>query len=144
MLPFISFASAPWHWRQNCAVWLLFDVPLAAYMQHYSPREHRGSILAASNFLTFGGILIASLAFGVMRLPVGAGSLENLDAQLANQPEARPLANQLWTEMQDQRARGDFIDVDALMEEHPNHAALEQPPYEAFPNDVHDFRWLAR
>ncbi len=42
----------------------LFDVPLAAYMQHYSPPEHRGSILAASNFLTFGGILIASLAFG--------------------------------------------------------------------------------
>jgi acyl-[acyl-carrier-protein]-phospholipid O-acyltransferase/long-chain-fatty-acid--[acyl-carrier-protein] ligase len=48
----------------------LFDVPLAAYMQHYSPREHRGSILAASNFLTFGGILLASLAFGVMRAPV--------------------------------------------------------------------------
>jgi acyl-[acyl-carrier-protein]-phospholipid O-acyltransferase/long-chain-fatty-acid--[acyl-carrier-protein] ligase len=107
----------------------LFDVPLAAYMQHYSPREHRGSILAASNFLTFGGILIASLAFGVMRLPVGAGSLENLDAQLADQPEARPLANQLWDEMQAQRARGDFIDVDALMEEHPNHSAIVHDVY---------------
>ncbi len=39
----------------------LFDVPLAAYMQDRSPPEHRGSILAASNFLTFGGMLIASV-----------------------------------------------------------------------------------
>ena len=23
VLPFISFDSPPWHWRQNCAVWLL-------------------------------------------------------------------------------------------------------------------------
>jgi len=30
----------------------LFDVPLASYMQDRSPPEHRGSILAASNFLT--------------------------------------------------------------------------------------------
>jgi hypothetical protein len=27
--PFDSFASPPWHWRQNCAVWLLPAVPLA-------------------------------------------------------------------------------------------------------------------
>ena len=31
----------------------LFDVPLAAFMQHRSPHESRGAILAASNFLTF-------------------------------------------------------------------------------------------
>ena len=35
-------------------------MPLAAFMQDRSPPEHRGSILAASNFLTFGGMLLAS------------------------------------------------------------------------------------
>jgi acyl-[acyl-carrier-protein]-phospholipid O-acyltransferase/long-chain-fatty-acid--[acyl-carrier-protein] ligase len=49
----------------------LFDVPLASYMQDRSPHEHRGAILAASNFLTFGGMLIASLIYGVLRHPVG-------------------------------------------------------------------------
>ncbi len=48
----------------------LFDVPLAAYMQHYSKPKQRGSILAASNFLTFGGMLIAALGFGAMRTEV--------------------------------------------------------------------------
>lgn len=47
----------------------LFDVPLEAYMQHRSPRDKRGSILAANNFLTFAGILAASVLFGVLRLP---------------------------------------------------------------------------
>lgn len=47
----------------------LFDVPLAAYMQDRSPPEHRGSILAASNFLTFGGMLIASVVFWALRSP---------------------------------------------------------------------------
>src|SRR6185295_10155531 len=31
----------------------LFSVPLDAAMQHWSPRESRGSILAANNFMTF-------------------------------------------------------------------------------------------
>jgi acyl-[acyl-carrier-protein]-phospholipid O-acyltransferase/long-chain-fatty-acid--[acyl-carrier-protein] ligase len=47
----------------------LFDVPLAAYMQDRSPPEHRGSILAASNFLTFGGMLVASGVFWLLRSP---------------------------------------------------------------------------
>ncbi|QEG35327.1 acyl-[ACP]--phospholipid O-acyltransferase [Bythopirellula goksoeyrii] len=38
----------------------LFNVPLAAYMQRYSLRKNRGSILAACNFLTFGGMLVTS------------------------------------------------------------------------------------
>ncbi len=38
----------------------LFNVPLAAYMQRYSQRRNRGSILAACNFLTFSGMLITS------------------------------------------------------------------------------------
>ena len=46
-------------------VWLgvsagLFDVPLEAFLQHRSPRETRGTLLAASNFVTFLGILGAS------------------------------------------------------------------------------------
>jgi acyl-[acyl-carrier-protein]-phospholipid O-acyltransferase/long-chain-fatty-acid--[acyl-carrier-protein] ligase len=53
----------------------LFDVPLAAYMQDRSPPEHRGSILAASNFLTFGGMLIASLGYWILRRPVDGSAL---------------------------------------------------------------------
>lgn len=48
----------------------LFDVPLAAFMQDRSPPEHRGSILAASNFLTFGGMLLASIGYWLLRRPV--------------------------------------------------------------------------
>ena len=47
----------------------LFDVPLAAFMQDRSPPEHRGAILAASNFLTFSGMLIASCAYWLLRVP---------------------------------------------------------------------------
>lgn len=47
----------------------LFDVPLAAFMQDQSPPEHRGAILAASNFLTFSGMLIASVAYWLLRVP---------------------------------------------------------------------------
>jgi acyl-[acyl-carrier-protein]-phospholipid O-acyltransferase/long-chain-fatty-acid--[acyl-carrier-protein] ligase len=47
----------------------LFDVPLAAFMQDRSPREHRGAILAASNFLTFGGMVVASLGYWALRVP---------------------------------------------------------------------------
>jgi acyl-[acyl-carrier-protein]-phospholipid O-acyltransferase/long-chain-fatty-acid--[acyl-carrier-protein] ligase len=48
----------------------LFSVPLDAYMQRYSDPKSRGSILAASNFLTFAGILAASLLFAVLRFPL--------------------------------------------------------------------------
>jgi acyl-[acyl-carrier-protein]-phospholipid O-acyltransferase/long-chain-fatty-acid--[acyl-carrier-protein] ligase len=48
----------------------LFSVPLEAYLQHRSPRQSRGSILAAANFLTFSGICLASLLFAVLRMPV--------------------------------------------------------------------------
>ena len=41
----------------------LFDVPLAAYVQHRSPVEKRGAILAASNFLTFSGMAVIAVLF---------------------------------------------------------------------------------
>ncbi|MCC7475377.1 MAG: MFS transporter [Pirellulales bacterium] len=53
----------------------LFDVPLAAFMQDRSPPEHRGAILAASNFLTFGGMLTASVLYWFLRLPVNGEAL---------------------------------------------------------------------
>src|SRR5262245_2404976 len=48
----------------------LFNVPLEAYLQDRSPRESRGRILAASNFLTFSGVCIASFLFAAFRTPV--------------------------------------------------------------------------
>jgi len=51
----------------------LFDVPLAAYMQHRSPAESRGSVLAASNFITFSGILVTAVLFSVLRAPLETG-----------------------------------------------------------------------
>ena len=47
----------------------LFNVPLAAYIQRFSPTKQRGSILAAANFLTFAGMLIASGAYWLMCSP---------------------------------------------------------------------------
>ncbi len=51
----------------------LFNVPLAAYMQHRSPPESRGSVLAASNFLTFFGILLTAVLFLGLRAPLRGG-----------------------------------------------------------------------
>ena len=45
----------------------LFNVPLAAFLQHRSPKQSLGSILAAGNFLTFSGIIILSLMFGYLK-----------------------------------------------------------------------------
>ncbi len=56
----------------------LFDVPLESYMQHRSPPDQRGSVLAATNFLVFGGVLIAALLFGFLRRPASEGSLDNI------------------------------------------------------------------
>lgn len=51
----------------------LFQVPLAAYLQHRSPRELRGSILAATNFLSFSGMLLMSFAFFGLRYETVSG-----------------------------------------------------------------------
>jgi acyl-[acyl-carrier-protein]-phospholipid O-acyltransferase/long-chain-fatty-acid--[acyl-carrier-protein] ligase len=48
----------------------LFSVPLEAYMQHRSPADRRGSILAAMNFLVMFGVLIMSMLYAVLRVPV--------------------------------------------------------------------------
>jgi acyl-[acyl-carrier-protein]-phospholipid O-acyltransferase/long-chain-fatty-acid--[acyl-carrier-protein] ligase len=101
----------------------LFDVPLASYMQHYSPQDRRGSVLAASNLLTFGGMLIAALAFGVMRLPTYEGSLENVTRELGDDAESRQLAVQTWEEFRRKEASGESYDIEAIVEELPEHEA---------------------
>lgn len=51
----------------------LFEVPLASFLQHRSPPNQRGSILAATNLLTFMGILLVSWLFWLLRIPVEKG-----------------------------------------------------------------------
>ncbi len=48
----------------------LFSVPLEAFMQHRSPRKQRGAILAAANFLVFGGVFLSALLYAVLRAPI--------------------------------------------------------------------------
>jgi acyl-[acyl-carrier-protein]-phospholipid O-acyltransferase/long-chain-fatty-acid--[acyl-carrier-protein] ligase len=45
----------------------LFDVPLETVLQHRSPAEFRGTLLAASNFVSFAGILSTSGLLYVMQ-----------------------------------------------------------------------------
>ena len=47
----------------------LFNVPLLAYMQRYSSTQHRGAILAACNFLVFGGMLVSLGLFHIITSP---------------------------------------------------------------------------
>ncbi len=44
----------------------LFDIPLESFLQHRSDVQSRGSIIAASNFITFSGILIVTGLFYLM------------------------------------------------------------------------------
>jgi 1-acyl-sn-glycerol-3-phosphate acyltransferase len=103
----------------------LFDVPLASYMQHNSPRDKRGSVLAASNLLTFGAMLLAAVIFTAMRAPVYEGSLQNVTAELTD-PTDIEFAQTLWDEMRADMAADRPIHLDALAEEQdvPERAAI--------------------
>lgn len=52
----------------------LFDVPLEAYLQEQSPPARRGTVLASTNMLVFVGMLLASVVYYALRVPVGAES----------------------------------------------------------------------
>ncbi|MAT71231.1 MAG: acyl-[ACP]--phospholipid O-acyltransferase [Planctomycetaceae bacterium] len=106
----------------------LFDVPLAAYMQHFSPQKNRGSILAASNFLTFGGILVASVAFWALRLPTAPSDLGRVTTQLQS-PADVALAEEVWDGMRAAKRRGEKVDVAAFMQAHPEHEQLVEAVY---------------
>jgi acyl-[acyl-carrier-protein]-phospholipid O-acyltransferase / long-chain-fatty-acid--[acyl-carrier-protein] ligase len=49
----------------------LYDIPLLAFMQENSPKQSRGRILAAYNFLAFSGMFLASGVFGVLAGTLG-------------------------------------------------------------------------
>ncbi len=51
----------------------MFDVPLEAYLQEQSPPAKLGTVLASTNMLVFTGMLVASIAYYGLRVPVGAG-----------------------------------------------------------------------
>ena len=106
----------------------LFDVPLAAFMQDRSPPEHRGSILAASNFLTFGGMLIASVVYWLLR---AAGRSASNFHSATNLPALRPrhrarvhLHRRADPAGDDQVPR---LAADALVLPHPRLPAREHP-----------------
>ncbi len=110
----------------------LFDVPLAAYMQHNSPTDRRGSILAASNFMTFGGMLLASLAFDVMRMPTEPGTLDSLQAVYASEPATQELATQMWTRLAAAQTTDLPLDVIGLVHEFPQHEGLAREVFQEF------------
>ena len=51
----------------------LFEVPLTAFLQHHSPRENLGAILAATNLLTFFGMLLMNGLFMGLRMETAEG-----------------------------------------------------------------------
>ena len=55
-----------------------FDVPLQAFLQHRSPPQSRGSILAAYNFIAFSGMLLAGGIFWVLSEVLGLSRPANL------------------------------------------------------------------
>jgi acyl-[acyl-carrier-protein]-phospholipid O-acyltransferase/long-chain-fatty-acid--[acyl-carrier-protein] ligase len=59
----------------------MFDVPLEAYLQEQSPSKRRGTILAATNLLVFTGMLLASVAYYGLRVPVGASETPLVSAR---------------------------------------------------------------
>ncbi len=59
-----------------------FDVPLASYLQHNSPLDRRGAILAAANFMTFSGIALMAVLYAALTYGFESGSLNNLSSTL--------------------------------------------------------------
>ena len=54
----------------------LFNIPLEAFLQHHSPVQQRGIILAASNFVTFSLILASAGVFYVLQKVLGLSASE--------------------------------------------------------------------
>jgi len=71
----LYFWSCVWLFGLGTAAGL-FNIPLEAYLQHRSPPQQRGTILAAANFLTFAFILAASGIFLVLSKSLGLSADE--------------------------------------------------------------------
>ncbi len=64
---------ADYRWICGCLLVLgigggLYDIPMVTYIQKMSPENSRGRILAAANFLTFGGMLLSSGVFYLLSI----------------------------------------------------------------------------
>ena len=114
--------TAPFVWACLFLVGLgfsagLFDVPINAYMQQRSPREYRGSILAASNFLTFSGVVLVALLFNAMRNDYSPGSLGNVEIAPIGETEQQAIGNvvkeysQIWQASLDQEQIKTHLDA---------------------------------
>jgi 1-acyl-sn-glycerol-3-phosphate acyltransferase len=128
----------------------LFSVPLEAYLQHRSPPRHRGSILAATNFLVFGGILISAVAFGLLRRPAFDGSLQNIpvvqqqESQLSEsqrqQLVAATAAYQQFWDAQPSSDTGDTLNEQQKSEAFAN--CLAQTPTAARQAAIAELLWV--
>ncbi len=49
----------------------MFDVPLEAFIQEQSPAGRLGTVLASTNLLVFAGMLLSSIGYYGLRVPVG-------------------------------------------------------------------------
>ncbi len=54
----------------------MYNIPIQAYLQNWAPEDTRGSILAASNFLAYSGMLLASVLFWTAREVLGLSARE--------------------------------------------------------------------
>lgn len=73
-----TFRSGPYVWTIVFLFGLgltagLYDVPLLAFLQERSPKERRGRILSAYNFLSFVGMMATAAIFGVLAGKDGFG-----------------------------------------------------------------------
>jgi acyl-[acyl-carrier-protein]-phospholipid O-acyltransferase / long-chain-fatty-acid--[acyl-carrier-protein] ligase len=59
----------------------MFDVPLEAYLQEQSPPEKLGTVLASTNMLVFAAMLVASIAYYGLRVPMGEAAAPLLSAR---------------------------------------------------------------
>jgi len=97
----------------------LFDVPINAYMQQRSPRETRGSILAASNFLTFTGVALVAVVFAVVRHSYSPGALENVEVSHITKQHRQAIDNEMDRYGQDWEASADQSQIKAVLDASP-------------------------
>lgn len=81
-------AATTWAWWFGAAMLFalglgagIFDVPLEAAFQERSPAPRRGALLAAANLLTFAGMFVASIVYGLLRAPGADSSAPLLSAR---------------------------------------------------------------
>lgn len=112
----------------------IFDVPLAAYLQHRSPAHERGAILSAANFCIFSGVLISSLLMLGLRVPFHQGSRWKVIEEL--EPVSVMVQSQLDREAEEYSVqwrkqignRQSLPSIETWIEQHP----LEAPDLNRF------------